>query len=178
MAAESSNFLRARMEADRAAGRWGGRIATRFPFGLFEKSREITAEGDLIIYPAVDAVVLPQNEGGERQGMAASIGRGTGDEAYGGADTDTVTYSTRTAPVTADLDGVADDGEAGENDLIWNDVENLTGGSANDRLTGSAGTNVLNGGTGNDVLDGGAGADLLLGGSGTDTADYTFQPSH
>jgi uncharacterized protein (DUF58 family) len=61
----------------------GFRVATRFPFGLFEKSREITAEGDLIIYPAVDAVVLPQNEGGERQGMAASMGRGTGDEILG-----------------------------------------------------------------------------------------------
>ena len=68
---------------------------------------------------------------------------------------------------------MADDGEAGENDRIATDVENLTGGSANDRLTGSAGSNVLNGGTGNDVLDGGLGADLILGGAGTDTADYS-----
>jgi len=29
----------------------GFRIATRFPFGLFEKSREVPAEGELIIYP-------------------------------------------------------------------------------------------------------------------------------
>jgi Ca2+-binding RTX toxin-like protein len=101
------------------------------------------------------------------------LGRGSADVAIGGADTDTVTYSTRTAPVFADLDGVADDGELGESDLVSTDVENLTGGSANDRLTGAAGTNVLNGGAGNDVLDGAAGADLLLGGSGTDTADYT-----
>lgn len=61
----------------------GFRVATRFPFGLFEKSREITAEGDLIIYPAVDAVVLPPGEGGERQGLATSIGRGVGDEILG-----------------------------------------------------------------------------------------------
>jgi uncharacterized protein (DUF58 family) len=61
----------------------GFRVATRFPFGLFEKSREIQAEGDLIIYPAVDPVVLPQHEGGERQGAAASVGRGTGDEIIG-----------------------------------------------------------------------------------------------
>jgi Ca2+-binding RTX toxin-like protein len=101
------------------------------------------------------------------------LGRGAGDVAIGGADTDTVTYSARTAPVAADVDGVADDGEAGENDQISTDVENLTGGAANDRLAGGPGGNVLNGGTGNDVLDGGAGADLLLGGSGTDTADYT-----
>ena len=101
------------------------------------------------------------------------LGRGAGDVAIGGVDVDTVTYSARTAPVVADVDGVADDGEAGENDLISVDVENLTGGAANDRLTGSGGTNVLNGGSGNDVLDGGLGADLLLGGAGTDTADYT-----
>src|SRR5262245_40508358 len=31
MASESTNFIRARIEADRAAGRWGGRVATRFP---------------------------------------------------------------------------------------------------------------------------------------------------
>jgi uncharacterized protein (DUF58 family) len=61
----------------------GFRVATRFPFGLFEKSREILADGDLIIYPAVDAVVLPQDDGGERQGAAASLGRGTGDEILG-----------------------------------------------------------------------------------------------
>ncbi|HVJ19102.1 MAG TPA: DUF58 domain-containing protein [Polyangiaceae bacterium] len=61
----------------------GFRVATRFPFGLFEKSREIPAEGDLIIYPAVDAVILPQDEGGERQGAALSLGRGTGDEIVG-----------------------------------------------------------------------------------------------
>ena len=32
----------------------GFRIATRFPFGLFEKAREVPSEGELIIYPAVD----------------------------------------------------------------------------------------------------------------------------
>jgi Ca2+-binding RTX toxin-like protein len=100
-------------------------------------------------------------------------GRGAGDIVLGGADTDTVTYASRTAPVSADLDGLADDGEAGENDAVGTDVENLTGGSANDRLTGGPGANVLSGGSGNDVLDGGAGPDLLLGGAGTDTADYT-----
>jgi hemolysin type calcium-binding protein len=99
-------------------------------------------------------------------------GKGEGDQLFGGADTDTVTYSARTAPVSIDLDGVADDGEVGENDLIDTDVENLTGGTVNDRITGAAGANVLSGGAGNDMLDGGLGGDLLLGGSGTDIADY------
>jgi uncharacterized protein (DUF58 family) len=58
----------------------GFRVATRFPFGLFEKSRELNAEGDLIIYPAVDAVVLPSNLPGDRMGGNSALGRGSGDE--------------------------------------------------------------------------------------------------
>ncbi len=37
----------------------GFRIATRFPFGLFEKSRDLEAHDELVIYPAVDNVTLP-----------------------------------------------------------------------------------------------------------------------
>ncbi|WP_437675118.1 DUF58 domain-containing protein [Sorangium sp. So ce131] len=61
----------------------GFRIATRFPFGLFEKSREVEAEGDLIIYPAVDPVRLPVEEAGRREGGASLSGRGGGDETFG-----------------------------------------------------------------------------------------------
>jgi Ca2+-binding RTX toxin-like protein len=100
-------------------------------------------------------------------------GRGTGDRLIGGVGADTVTYAARTAAVSIDLDGVADDGELGELDLIETDVENLTGGAGNDRLTGAGGANLLNGAAGNDVLDGGTGNDLLLGGTGIDTADYS-----
>ena len=58
----------------------GFRVATRFPFGLFEKSRELTADGDLIIYPAVDPVQLPINLPGDRMGGNSALGRGAGDE--------------------------------------------------------------------------------------------------
>ncbi|MES1173993.1 MAG: DUF58 domain-containing protein [Myxococcales bacterium] len=58
----------------------GFRVATRFPFGLFEKSRELTADGDLIIYPAVDPVQLPSNLPGDRMGGNSAFGRGSGDE--------------------------------------------------------------------------------------------------
>ena len=34
----------------------GFRLATRFPFGLFEKSRYIRKEGEVIVYPGVDAI--------------------------------------------------------------------------------------------------------------------------
>jgi uncharacterized protein (DUF58 family) len=60
----------------------GFRIATRFPFGLFEKSREVDAEGELIIYPAVDPVHLPLEEPGRRAGGSTANGRGGGDETY------------------------------------------------------------------------------------------------
>lgn len=60
----------------------GFRIATRFPFGLFEKSREVEAEGDLIIYPAVDPIRLPTDEAGRSEGGGGALGRGGGDETY------------------------------------------------------------------------------------------------
>jgi uncharacterized protein (DUF58 family) len=60
----------------------GFRIATRFPFGLFEKSREVEAEGDLVIYPAVDPVRLPAEDRGRQVGGIAAAGRGSSDETY------------------------------------------------------------------------------------------------
>lgn len=61
----------------------GFRIATRFPFGLFEKSREVPAEGELIIYPAVDPLELPVLTDGRHAGGEASSGRGHGDDYLG-----------------------------------------------------------------------------------------------
>ncbi len=61
----------------------GFRIATRFPFGLFEKSREITSSGELVIYPAVDAIRLPPVSIGRAPGSDGTLGRGDGDEFLG-----------------------------------------------------------------------------------------------
>ena len=61
----------------------GFRIATRFPFGFFEKSREVPAEGELVIYPAVDPVQLPVLPAGRLVGGQASFGRGHGDDYLG-----------------------------------------------------------------------------------------------
>ncbi len=58
----------------------GFRVATRFPFGLFEKSRELAATGELIIYPAVDPLRLPAHLPGNRAGGASAHRRGFGDE--------------------------------------------------------------------------------------------------
>ena len=61
----------------------GFRIATRFPFGLFEKSREVPSEGELIIYPAVDPVQLPPSPPGRSVGADGSLGRGHGEDFLG-----------------------------------------------------------------------------------------------
>jgi len=61
----------------------GFRVATRFPFGLFEKSLLFELSGELIIYPAVDRVRLPREEPGSERGGAESARRGVGDEILG-----------------------------------------------------------------------------------------------
>jgi Ca2+-binding RTX toxin-like protein len=106
-------------------------------------------------------------------------GAGT-DEINGGSGVDTASYVGHSEGVVADLDGTADDGAPGENDLIAADVENLTGGRFADALTGNGGANTLIGdscpGPGPvlclgeaDVLTGAGGADVLWGGFGDDT---------
>ncbi|RYE90728.1 MAG: DUF58 domain-containing protein [Myxococcales bacterium] len=61
----------------------GFRVATRFPFGLFEKSREIEMAGELIIYPAVEPVRLGRDEGRQLSLGGGALGQGSGDEIAG-----------------------------------------------------------------------------------------------
>ena len=61
----------------------GFRIATRFPFGLFEKSRETAAEGEIIIYPGTDPLQLPAKADGPWLGNDGRFGQGGGDEILG-----------------------------------------------------------------------------------------------
>lgn len=107
----------------------------------------------------------------------------------GGTGVDTADYSDKTQKVTVTLNGataatVFINGTAAANaeDSIKN-IENLTGGSADDKLTGdgldnllqgNAGNDTLIGGSGNDTLIGGAGGDSLTGGSGTDHFRFAY----
>jgi hypothetical protein len=91
------------------------------------------------------------------------------DTLAGGPGEDVATYFNSAAPVTVTLDGLANDGAAGEGDNVMPDVEDIAGGPGNDTLVGNDGDNVLTGGDGNDVLDGRGGTDSLDGGSGDDT---------
>ena len=61
----------------------GFRVATRFPFGFFEKSLEIDATGSLLVYPAVDPVALPRDGRSGTQGGDRVHARGHGDEIMG-----------------------------------------------------------------------------------------------
>jgi Ca2+-binding RTX toxin-like protein len=94
-------------------------------------------------------------------------GPGT-DEMFGGGNSfDVVDYSSHTNGVSISLDGIRNDGEPGENDLIEG-IRGVIGGSGNDRLTGNEDNNNLRGGTGDDTLDGGGEQDALLGEDGND----------
>src|SRR4029450_6620035 len=73
------------------------------------------------------------------------------DQLHGGDGSDIAAYDERVDPVTATLDGVANDGVSGEGDFIHIDVESVVGGSAGDSLTGSAEPDGLFGGPGADT---------------------------
>lgn len=90
------------------------------------------------------------------------------DQIFGGKGIDTVDYSDRAENLNITLDGVANDGAAGEFDLVYRDIENVTGGKGNDTITGDTFANVLIGGDGNDVIHGGDGNDTITGGKGAD----------
>jgi hypothetical protein len=94
-------------------------------------------------------------------------GNGAGQVLTGGGGSDTVSYSGATGPVTANLDGVANDGSGAHTDQIAADVENLGGTPAADTLTGDGGPNTLRGGGGGDNVTGAGGDDFIVDGPGT-----------
>src|SRR4051794_7781492 len=99
-------------------------------------------------------------------------GRGGADDLRGGDGVDTVSYASRVDPLSVSLDGKPDDGEAGENDSVAEDIENITGGAGNDRLLGDAADNRLLGNGGNDLLEGMSRTDTMDGGGGSDSVSY------
>jgi Ca2+-binding RTX toxin-like protein len=85
----------------------------------------------------------------------------------GGPGFDTARYHDYTSPVTVTLNGVADDGAAGEAGNVI--TEKVEGGTANDELIGNAEENHLLGSDGDDVVEGRGGHDFLSGNAGDDT---------
>ena len=96
---------------------------------------------------------------------------GPGTDIYDGGDgSDSISYDDRSAPVTVKLDGLANDGEAGENDNVIS-VEDVTGGAGNDTIVGDAAGDRLHGGPGNDTIVGGPAEDRIEGQEGDDVID-------
>ncbi len=107
-------------------------------------------------------------------------GGGEADTLLGGSGKrDLVNYSSRLGNLTVDLSGDAtDDGESGENDSVFTDIEIILGGNGNDNLStksskqctlaGGDGDDTLTGGSSGDVFDGGDGNDLMYGNAGND----------
>jgi Ca2+-binding RTX toxin-like protein len=93
--------------------------------------------------------------------------QGGNDQLDGGDGFDMAHYDDYWTPVTVTLNGVADDGAAGERQNA--DTEGVHGGNAADTLTGNKQANIIAGLAGDDVIDGGPGADHLYGEDGDDT---------
>ncbi|HEV2296330.1 MAG TPA: calcium-binding protein [Tepidisphaeraceae bacterium] len=92
------------------------------------------------------------------------------DTVDGGAGADTISYTNRGANLFVSLDGIANDGQSGENDSLTS-IENFWGGSGADTFTGDGNNNSVKGGGGNDTLRGGGGNDTLSGEAGNDSLD-------
>jgi Ca2+-binding RTX toxin-like protein len=99
------------------------------------------------------------------------IDGGTGaDYMSGQAGNDTVSYQTRTGNLFVGVGTAADDGEAGEGDNVYQDVESVIGGAGNDKIyTTTLAAGYAWGGAGNDTLIGGGFNDSLYGGAGNDS---------
>jgi Ca2+-binding RTX toxin-like protein len=132
-------------------------------------------DGDDTITGGQGDDTLMGGDGGDT--LSGGLGNDVFDEgaAPNGTDTmagaggrDLVTYAGRPAGVTVTMDGVFDDGEAGESDNVGADIENAFGGAGDNVMTGSNAANDLTGGPGGDILDGGAGDDTLNGAAGGD----------
>lgn len=138
-------------------------------------------DGDDILSGGADADTVEGGVGRDRllgDGGDDVLHNGPGaDDIIGGDGFDTVTLGSDAVRRVVDLDDVADDGVAGENDNVRTTTERIVGSPGPDAISGSTAAEVLSGGGGDDRLhgyggddrvDGGDGVDRLLGGSGND----------
>ncbi len=86
----------------------------------------------------------------------------------GGDGVDVLSLDGHVGAMTINLNGLPDDGTAGEGDNIGSDIETIIGTGGNDVFTGSPGPDGFDGGAGADVIYGGAGNDDLVGNGGDD----------
>ncbi len=95
-------------------------------------------------------------------GRDPDVPTGGSDVLTGGAGEDATDYFRSNAtPVSVTADGIANDGQAGENDNVV--VEDVSTGAGNDVIVGDDSANILEGGAGDDQISGLGGNDQLFG---------------
>lgn len=121
--------------------------------------------GDQIVLGGGVADSLMGGEGNDSffDGGSAANNGGGNDTIIGGPGNDTAQYSREgtAPPLTLTLDGLANDGQQGEQDNVQ--VENLIGSTGDDVLVGDGSANTLTGVTGDDQISGLGGNDELFG---------------
>lgn len=161
---------------DRTSGTAGGTadVSTRgqdTAFSLIENELVVSDNSTLTGSAGQDRLV--GSSGDETlYGLAGNdvlVGGLGNDILEGGEGIDLVDFSAVSSDVTIDLiyPDAQNTGMTGHDS--FRNIENITGGSGNDRLTGDMQSNVLIGNDGNDILFGRGGADTLIGGLGNDT---------
>jgi Ca2+-binding RTX toxin-like protein len=133
-------------------------------FGQWGNDQLYGSTGDDELFGDADDDLLAGGEGDDVlwDGLGADV-------FLGGAGFDTVDFSRRAFGVPVSLDGLPNDGSAGEGDNVDTDIERLIGTGLLDQFEGAPGRQVLIGGGGDDIIDGGPGADLIRGGPGDDS---------
>jgi Ca2+-binding RTX toxin-like protein len=146
----------------------GGPGADRLEIGVGRDSEAADGQDVLDGGPGADVIGAGPTAGSTSGDVRPPQGP---DSIRGGDGIDTVDFSRRTAPLTIELDGEANDGEADEHDNVQPDVEGVIGGSNGDTLTGSIAANLLDGRDGEDTIEGRGGDDILQGGGNDPSGD-------
>lgn len=131
------------------------------------------------VTPDVENVVGGRGDDGFSGSAAANVfrggsgydifdGGGGADSLYGGDGLDEVIFSDRTEDLHLSLDGVANDGAAGEAGYLESDIETIRGGQGDDVITGNDVQNVIYGSIGDDTIFAAAGNDVVFGDGGLD----------
>ena len=95
--------------------------------------------------------------------------KGEGADIYaGGSGTDRLYLDGHAGGVAITIDGLANDGVAGEGDNVGADIESILGTTGNDVFTGSPGPDAFEGDSGSDEIHGAGGNDRLDGDGGDD----------
>jgi Ca2+-binding RTX toxin-like protein len=132
-------------------------------------SDHLTAGPGAALFDTTDSLALLQHDIVDRRLQSAVLNGA--DRFAGGPGDDLVTYVNRDLPVVVTLDGLANDGSAGEGDRVDADVERVWGGARADVMGAAPGGSLLFGDLGPDRIVCGPGPDRLSGGfdDGADT---------